>query len=138
HLDLGEIIKLMPETATMNDALDKLGKSYSDELKATKDAIDAKEQRYIAESEAQTDEENIKRAQEIEGEKYKLQMGIRIADEDIQKKTNEMLEPIVMKARKAVDDVSKEMGFDYVLDKNSLIVANGTDISVMVKTKLGL
>ena len=43
-----------------------------------------------------------------------------------------------MKARKAVDEVSAEMGFDYVLDKNSLIVANGTDISVMVKTKLGL
>ena len=138
HIDLGAIIKLMPETKTMNAELEKLSKTYETELKESEASLKALEQKYIAESESQTDEENAKRAQEIQQGDYKLKLGVQMAEQDINKKGNEMMEPIILKARQAVTDVAKEMNFQYVLDANSLIVAEGTDISVMVKTKLGL
>ena len=138
HINLGEIIKLMPETKTMQTDLEKLSKTYEDELKAKDVALKALTDRYTAEAPSQTDEENAKRAQEIQQEDYKIKMGYQIAEQDVNKQGNEMMEPIIMKARQAVTDVAKEMNFQYVLDATSLIVADGTDISVMVKTKLGL
>ena len=138
HINLGEIIKLMPETKTMQAELEKLSKTYEDELKAKDEALKALTDRYTAEAPNQTDEENAKRAQEIQQEDYKIKMGYQIAEQDVNKKGNDMMEPIIIKARQAVTDVAKEMNFQYVLDATSLIVAEGTDISVMVKTKLGL
>lgn len=138
HVDLGSIIKLMPETSTMNSTLEKLSKTYTDEIKAKEAELIALTNRYQAESESQTDEENMKRAQEVQTEQARIQQSLQIADQDIQKKSNEMLEPIIIKARQAVTDVANEMNFQYVLDASSLIVAEGTDITVMVKTKLGI
>jgi len=138
HINLGEIIKLMPETKTMQAELEKLSKTYEDELTEKDVALKALTDRYTAEAPNQTDEENAKRAQEIQQEDYKIKMGYQIAEQDVNKKGNDMMEPIIMKARQAVTDVAKEMNFQYVLDATSLIVAEGTDISVMVKTKLGL
>jgi len=138
HINLGEIIKLMPETKTMQAELEKLSKTYEDELTAKDVSLKALTERYTAEAPNQTDEENAKRAQEIQQEDYKIKMGYQIAEQDVNKKGNDMMEPIIMKARQAVTDVAKEMNFQYVLDATSLIVADGTDISIMVKTKLGL
>ena len=95
-------------------------------------------EKYTAEAPNQTDEENAKRAQEIQQEDYKIKMGYQIAEQDVNKKGNDMMEPIILKARQAVADVAKEMNFQYVLDASSLIVAEGTDITVMVKSKLGM
>lgn len=138
HVDLGSIVKLMPETTAMNTELEKLSKTYEDELKATQEALQAKEQRYIAESETQTEQENEKRALELQQDKYKLQMGYQVAEQDINKKGNELMDPIITKARQAVEDVANENGFQYVLDGSSLIYAGGTDITDKVKAKLGL
>lgn len=138
HINLGEIIKLMPETKTMQAELEKLSKTYEDELKEKDVALKALTDKYTAEGPNQTDEENAKRVQEIQQEDYKIKMGYQIAEQDVNKKGNDMMEPIVMKARQAIADVAKEMNFQYVLDTTSLLVADGTDISVMVKTKLGL
>jgi len=138
HIDLGAIVKLMPETIKMNEDLEKLSKTYQDDLAETEAALKALTEKYTAEAEAQTDEENGKRAQEIQQEDYKIKLGYQMAEQDIQKQGNAMMEPIILKARNAVLAVSKELNFDYVMDTNSLIVAEGTDISVMVKTKLGL
>ncbi len=138
HVDLGEIIKLMPETKTMNSELEKLSKTYEDDLKAKDEALKALTDKYTAEAEGQTEEENARRAQEVQQESYKIKLGYQIAEQDINKKGNDMMEPIIMKARQAVMDVAKEMNFQYVLDTNSLIIADGTDITVMVKSKLGI
>jgi len=138
HINLGEIIKLMPETKTMQAELEKLSKTYEDELKAKDTALKALTEKYTAEAPNQTDEENAKRAQEIQQEDYKIKMGYQIAEQDVNKKGNDMMEPIILKARQAVADVAKEMNFQYVLDATSLIVAEGTDITVMVKSKLGM
>ncbi len=138
HIDLGAIIKEMPETKAMNAELEKLGKTYEDDLKTQEVDLDALTKKYTEESANQTDEENQKRALEIQQGDYRIKLGYQIAEQDINKKGNEMMEPIIMKARQAVADVSKELGFDYVLDESSLIIADGTDITIMVKTKLGL
>ncbi|GAB1308483.1 OmpH family outer membrane protein [Urechidicola sp. KH5] len=138
HVDLGEIIKSMPETKAMNDDLEKLKKTYEDDLKAKGEELDAKVKKYDAEAPQQTQQENQKRVKEVQQEDLKIQQGLQFAERDIANKGNEMSKPIFEKARNAVDAVAKELGYDYVLDVNSLIVAQGKDITENVKAKLGI
>ena len=52
-----------------------------------------------------------------------------------------MLQPIIDKAKTAIDDVAKEEGYTYVLDSSVGVVLDSVDsnnIISKVKTKLGI
>ena len=63
-----------------------------------------------------------------------------VAQQDLQKKQEEQFQPIVKKARAAVDAVAKEEGLIYVFDVNNLLYhsAQSEDILPLVKKKLGI
>jgi outer membrane protein len=120
HISTDLLISLMPETKALNAELEKLGKTYEAELKS------------------QTDEVNQSRRAEVQNDQQSLYQASQIAREDIGKKRDEKLKPILEKAKKAIDDVAKANGYKYVLEASTLVVANGTDILPLVKTKLGI
>ena len=49
-----------------------------------------------------------------------------------------ILQPILDKAKTAIEAVAKEGGYTYVLEASTLIVSNGPDLLPQVKTKLGI
>ncbi|WP_457616392.1 OmpH family outer membrane protein [Lutibacter sp.] len=138
HISTDLLISLMPETKALNAELEKLSKTYESELKAQKAKLEAKLKKYDAEASSQTDEVNQQRSIEIQQDQQKLYQSSQIAGEEITKKRNEKLKPILEKAKKAIDEVAKEQGFTYVLEASTLIVANGTDLLPAVKAKLGI
>ncbi|MEZ5040804.1 MAG: OmpH family outer membrane protein [Saprospiraceae bacterium] len=57
----------------------------------------------------------------------------------IQNKRSELLKPISDKINKAIEDVAKENGFQFIFDQGILLYAESAqDVSAMVKTKLGI
>ena len=60
------------------------------------------------------------------------------AQQDIAKKEAELFKPIQEKAMAAINTVAKEKGYQYVLDRATLIVADGDDILLDVKKNLGI
>lgn len=138
HINTDLLLSLMPETKTLNADLEKLGKTYETELKAEQDKLTAKLKKYEAEVNSQTDEVNQQRGAEVQQDQQNLYQASQVAREEIAKKRDEQLKPILDKAKKAIEDVAKEQGYTYVLDASSLIVANGTDLLPAVKTKLGI
>jgi outer membrane protein len=132
------LLSLMPETKTLNADLEKLSKTYESELKAENDKLEAKLKKYEAEVGSQTDEENQRRSVEVQQDRQNLYQASQIAQQDIAKKRDDQLKPILEKARKAIEDVANEQGFTYVLDASTIIVANGTDLLPAVKAKLGI
>ena len=128
----------MPETKVLNADLEKLSKTYETELKAENDKLTAKLKKYEAEVDSQTDEVNQQRGAEVQQDQQNLYQASQVAREEISKKRDEKLKPILDKAKQAIESVAKEQGFVYVLDASSLIVANGTDLLPAVKTKLGI
>ena len=61
--------------------------------------------------------------------------------EALQKKQQEIMEPIITKARKAIEDVFNEEGYTYIFDKSSgsiLFAKETEDIMPLVKKKLGI
>jgi outer membrane protein len=60
--------------------------------------------------------------------------------QDLQKKSVDMMQPLIEKAKEAIDRVASNMGYDYVLDSSnggSVIIAKGKDIMAEVKKELG-
>jgi len=138
HISTELLLSLMPETKALDAELQKLSKTYETELKAEQAKLESKLQKYKAEVASQTDEVNRQREAEVGQDQQNLYQASQIAQEDIGKKRNEKLQPILEKAKKAIDEVAAEEGFIYVLEAASLIVANGTDLLPAVKVKLGI
>lgn len=138
HISTDLLISLMPETKALNTELEKLSKTYESELKAEETKLEAKLQKYQAEQGSQTDEVNQQRGVEVQQDRQNLYQASQVAREDITKKRNDKLKPILEKAKKAIDEVATAQGYTYVLEASTLIVANGTDLLPAVKSKLGI
>ena len=138
HIDFEKVVSLMPETKKMKKDLQKLSKTYADEIKAAQNKLQAKQKKYEAEQISQTAAQNKKRGEELQQEYMRLQQLNQTAEQEIRQKQSMALEPIVDKVKKAIEEVAKSKGILYVLDVKSLIVAEGTDLLPAVKKKLGL
>ncbi len=141
HINSEELVASMPETKAMQDQMKVLGQSYDTEYKAQAQALQAKLQKYQTEAATKTNEENEKRQQEVAEIQQKLQLYLKSAQEELQKKEFDLLKPIIEKAQTAIQDVAREKGIKYVLDSapgKGLIVFEGEDLLPAVKTKLGI
>ena len=138
HINKQELIKAMPAYTTAQAEMEKLGKTYEATIQGSLKELDTKLKQYNAEAEAQTQEENQKRMQEVEGMKQSLGQYQQQAQKDLQEKEFNLLKPIVEDADKAITAVAKAQGFQYVLDASMLIVADGKDLMADVKKQLGI
>ena len=140
HINFEKLVSEMPETKVLKLDMDKLGKTYQDEITGTEKKLEATRKKYIAESKTQTPATNDKRAQELQLEGAKLEQARRFAYQDMEKRKNERLKPIIEKAQEAIESVAATKGVLYVLDASvgkGLLVKKGEDLFNAVKTKLG-
>jgi len=138
HINLQDVITSMPEYSAAKAEVEKTGKTYEAEIDNSIKELQKKAEQYQNESASQTDEENAKRAQEIQGIRESIAQYQQQAQQNIQKQEFDLLKPIREKAQQAVEKVAKAQGYDYVLDLISLVVANGKDITADVKKELGI
>ena len=141
HINSEELVAAMPETKAMQDQMKVLGQSYDTEYKAQAQGLQAKLQKYQTEASTKTNVENEKRQQEVGEIQQKLQLYLKSAQEELQKKEFDLLKPIIEKAQTAIQTVAKEKGIKYVLDSapgKGLIVFEGEDLLPSVKAKLGM
>ena len=140
HINTTELVGSMPE---MNDAkteLEKLAKTYETDIQTMAAELQSKVKQYDTEAASQTDEENAKRLQEVQGIEQSIRQYQAQAQQELQKKEIDLLRPITEKAQAAIIKVAEELGFEYVLDSTQgqgVIVANGTDLMEEVKKELG-
>lgn len=137
HIDFQKLITEMPASKKLKTDLEKLEKTWSDEVESQKKKVENLYRKYSAEQNSQTKEINELRAKEVQQEEARFQQLRQTAVQEMQKKQEEGLQPIVEKARKAIDEVAAAKGILYVLDANSLLVKKGEDIYDAVKAKLG-
>jgi len=63
------------------------------------------------------------------------------AQEQLQEKQAELLNPIIEKATQAINTVAREGGFIYIYDVRTLVYVDtvkSTDIAPLVKSRLGI
>ena len=138
HINTQELIKAMPEYKVAQTDIEKLGKTYETTIQTSLKELETKLKQYNADAEAQTQEENQKRMQEVEGMKQSLSQYQQQAQKDLQEKEFNMIKPITEKARVAIEKVAAAQGIEYVFEAAGLIVAKGKDLMADVKAELKL
>ncbi len=140
HIDFEKLVAEMPATKKLKSDIEKLGKTYQDEIEGMGKKLDAKIKKYTAEQNTQGKEINETRAQEVQQDRARYEQLRQTAYQEMQKKQNDGLVPIIEKARKAIEDVAASKGIIYVLDASvgkGLLVKKGEDLYAAVKAKLG-
>jgi len=138
HINFEEVVSIMPETIKLQADLEKLGKTYGEEITTAQKALKAKIDKYTAEEVSQTAVQNEARGKEVQADNAKIQQLQQVAQQELGQKREAALGPIVKKAQDAIKAVAKAKGILYVLDSKALIVSEGENLLPAVKTNLGI
>ncbi|MBQ4818653.1 OmpH family outer membrane protein [Aquimarina sp. MMG016] len=141
HIASQELVEAMPAFKAAKGEIEKLNKTYEAEIRNMFLEYQKTIQQYSQEAETKTDEENLKRQQEIQATEKSINEYRQNAMQDIQKKEIELLKPIYEKARVSIQKVARAQGFQYVLDSTTgtgVILADGKDLMADVKKDLGI
>ena len=141
HIDTQALLTSMPEMKTAQGQLEKLQKTYDTEIKAMAKEFETKVQQYGNEEGSKTQEENEKRILEVQGMEKNISAYRQQAMEDLRKKELDVYQPILDKARAAIQKVARDQGINYVMDATAgsgLLLADGKDLLVDVKKELGI
>lgn len=141
HINTTELVEAMPEMKAAQSQLEKLQKTYDTEIKNLMKELQAKYSQFEAEAESKSEEENRKRAEEVQGMQNNISAYREQALKDLQKKEVDLFQPILDKARTAIQKVARAQGFQYVLDASQgtgVLLADGKDLIADVKKELGI
>lgn len=141
HINTQDLVEAMPEMKAAQSQLEKLQKTYDTQLKDMYKELETKAKQYDSEASTKTDEENAKRVQEVQGMQGNIQAFNQQAMQDLDKKRVDILQPILDKARQAIQKVARAQGIQYVLDSTTgggLLLADGNDLMADVKKELGI
>ncbi len=140
HINVQQLVNDMPETKAAQAELKKLEQTLRADLEGASKEYQNKVLQYKNEVQSKTDEENQKRAQEVQQLEVNFRQAEQAAGQELQKKQVELLEPIFNKAREAIQKVAKAKGIQYVLDTTQgggVVVHDGKDLMADVKKELG-
>jgi outer membrane protein len=131
----------MPERKTAEEEVQTLAKSLESQLQAMTAEYQQSVQEYQANEATYTDLVKQDKVTEITGLEQRIQSFQQNAQQALQSKEQELLEPILKKARKAIEDVASEGDYTYIFDKSVgsiLYVKESENILEKVKKKLKL
>lgn len=141
HIDSAALLELMPEKAKAEKELEAFAKEFQGALEAMAKEYEGKIAAFQAGEKDMIATVRNSKMREIADLERRIQEFQQQAQEEIGAKEQEVLTPIIDKARKAIDEVAEAKGYTYVFDSSLgvLLYAKDTeDIMADVKTKLGL
>jgi len=131
----------MPERKTAEEEVQTFAKSLESQLQAMTAEYQQSVQEYQANEATYTDLVKQDKVTEITGLEQRIQSFQQNAQQALQSKEQELLEPILQKARQAIEDVASEGDYTYIFDKSVgsiLYVKESENILDKVKKKLKL
>jgi outer membrane protein len=140
HVNTQELLMLMPERADAEAKITAMSKQLEDRLGVLTTEYQTKIQAF----QALTEDTPQSTVEDMRGEIIELEKRIQEfrnnAQNDLVAKEEALVQPMLEKLQRAIDEVGTENGFVYIFDLGSgaVVFQNGQDVSQMVKTKLGI
>ena len=143
RINTQELIMLMPETKEMQTNMEAFAKEIQDNLETIRVEFNTKLADYQKNYETLSDSVKQLKENELQELQNRSSEFEQVAQQDYQKKQNELLAPIVSKAKEAIDKVSKAGGYLVVFDISTGSLAYFdeaalTDIAPEVRRELGI
>ncbi len=142
HIDSGQLLQQMPEREQARVQLEKYAKQLEDQMAAMQTEFESKYQQYLEQRDSLPQVLLEAKERELTDIQQRFQTFQQTAQKDLSAKEGELLQPIIEKAKKAIDDVAAENGFLYVFDMSMGAILYNSDQSVdlmpLVLKKLGV
>jgi outer membrane protein len=142
HITAELLLQEMPEYDSAQVKLQDLNKSYELEIERIQVEINKKIEEFQQTEATMSQLIKEAKASEIQEMQQRLQNFAQTAQQDLQQQQMVFLQPVMDKARKAIDEVAKEYGLLYVFDmsQGNPVYASeeSLDMLPLVKTQLGL
>ena len=143
RVNSSEIIAAMPETKEMQVNMEAYAKNLDGEMEALQVEYNNKLQDFQKNMNTYSDAVRDMKAKELESIVARIREFQQVAQEDLQKKQNELMTPIIEKAKNAIDKVSATNGYLGIFDTavGALVYFDEvalTDIAPEVKKELGI
>jgi len=141
YINKDELLKAMPEYDSASVKLEKFRGELVNQLGVMQGELNKKSQAYNTEYKNLPEALRKTREEEIKTLDSRIQFFQVKATQLINEKNNELIQPVVAKAEKAIKDVAKEQGFTLVFDAGVLYYNDdrkSINMLPLIKAKLGL
>ena len=140
HVNTQEVFSQMPEVAQVKLKMDTINSQYENQLASMNEEFQKKYQDYQAQEATMAAAVKQIRQQELQEMQQRIQLFYNTAEQDIQKKQQELIAPVHEKMAKAIKAVGDRDGFTYIFDSASMvhIGADAIDATPAVKKELGI
>jgi outer membrane protein len=142
YVEFQELLPEMSEYKKANTEMEAYGKQLQDELKKMYSDYERKVEEYQKNQAKMADAIREMREKELKDMQTRIQEFQETAQENMRKKEQELLKPIIEKAKKAIADVAKEGGYTYIFDSSPgtplLYKPEGDDVINLVRKKLSI
>lgn len=141
HINFPELIQMMPGQDSINAAYETYAKGLDNQLATMQAELENKQMEYEANQATMSNIIKQTKEKELQDLYNRLVEFNQTAQQDLSNYEGQLLEPLITKAREAIDKVANEEGYSYILNTAQgmvLFFDNGDDIMPKVKAKLGL
>ena len=142
HIDLQALVQLMPERASAETEFNNFQSELEDVYTEMNQNYQQKLQELEQLGEDASDVKRNAKVSELQDIQQRIQNYQMTANQQLQQKRAEVLQPVFDKAQNAIQEVAKEQGLIYVFDVGSNVVLyksnQSMDLLPLVKQKLGL
>lgn len=141
YIDFNTLIAAMPGVDSVKIKLQKYQQTLTDQLDAMRAEFENKYLDYQSQSASMSDLIKQTKEKELQDLQGRIDGFQTKAQQDLQAKQQELLQPIVEKAKGAIKEVAKENKYTYVLNSIEDVVLYNEptdDLMALVKKKLGI
>ena len=140
HINTQELFAQMPEVNQVKLKMDTIQGQYEEQLASMNEEFQKKYQDYQTQEATMADAIKQIRQQELQEMNQRIQLFYQTAEQDIQKKQQELLTPVHEKMAKAIKTVGEREGYTYIFDSAAMvhIGADAIDATPAVKKELGI
>lgn len=142
HISSDLLLQAMPEYDSVQIAVQDLRQQYEMEIERIQVEINKKIEEFNQTEATMSDLIKEAKASEIQEMQIRLQTFAQKSQEDLQQQSMILIQPVMDRARKAIEAVAKEKGLIYVFDlsQGNPIYASEESIEMLplVKAELGL
>ncbi len=140
HINVQTLVSELPAKLEADKKLQAESQKLQQNLKVMQDELDTKYNDFVEQRDTLPELIRATKQKEIQEISGRIQNFQQLASQNLQQQEQQLLQPIIDKVQKAIDEVGAENGFIYIFDVSSRVVLYHSDKSVdvtdLVKAKL--
>lgn len=142
HVNIQQMVSELPEKIDADKQLQDEATKLQEQLQVMQKDLQNMYNNYMASRDTLPDLIRATKEKELQDTEQRLQGYSQMAQQSLGQKEQQLLQPIIMKVQKAIDEVGQEQGLIYIFDISTQVVVYHSDKSVdcapLVKAKLGV